>query len=633
MDPYYYITKNPSYKIDTLHEHIHFDKIINSGLEIFTVIESLLHKYNVNVTTKHKILDYACGYGRLAILLALKYNKVYVYDFVKEYCNILSNNASLLNIENIHIFDSSIDITKHKYSLITAIDFLFYYIDSLQEIYLKYLLELLDVNGILCVSLYLHGAGEMKCDVTNLKLYEFGYMNKLSNILRQNDCMLLEYNKDTNIACIKRIKTTNQQYVLTSDKLTITSPRNIPISNKYVLKKKDNDDHDFHCVIYYIDKKCCHIRITRLDDNVGWNFDMTLEIESLDGTFTEQICIKHSDILNDKYVNQKTILNSIELGALNLEYDQVIPKKIIQTMEHNKVSLQHFKTVQTLKELNPEYEYVFYNANDRRNFIKTHFNSDVLDTYDGLLYGAFKADIFRYCYLYIHGGCYIDCKMIGRTPLRNIITSKLTSGICIDRINNAFQNNVILTVPKNPMMKNCIDLCVERFKKKIHQQQNFGSLYHTGPFLFYTAIREHLSEDNLIFRYSCPFHEKNYRNSKIVGNNDGETYFNTFYKNYYDNYSDIHKTQNWCILWANGLIYNSQKYHINNLIIMIHPISYNKCTNDQKNEIEFEKNSDEIFITKPIIEEGLLINIIDDDTNEQITVRVYNKKRTKNQHL
>ena len=420
----------------------------------------------------------------------------------------------------------------------------------------------------------------MVCSVTNLNLYKFGCINKLNNTLKKNNCMLLEYNEETKIACIKRIKTMKiQQYALTSGKKLSTT--NVPISNKYRLIQHVQD-YDFHCVIYYVDKHCCRIVITRLDDNNGWDFDMTLEIESVDGTIKEDISIKHNDIFNDKYVNENTLVRSFELCPLDLDNDQLIPKRIIQTMDNNKVSLQHLKTVQTLKELNPEYEYVFYNASDRRLFIKTHFDSDVLDTYDGLLYGAFKADIFRYCYLYINGGCYIDCKMIGRTPLRNIITSTLKSGICIDRINNAFQNNVILTVPKNPIMKSCIKLCVERFKNKIHIKQNFGSLYHTGPFMFYTAIHDMISEDNLIFRYTCAFYERNYRQSKIVGNKDGVTYFNTFYNKYYENYSEIHNTQNWCTLWENGLIYYSPKYHIDDLIIMIHPISYNKCTVDKK---------------------------------------------------
>ena len=119
MDPYYYITKNPSYKLDTIHEQIHFDKIIRSGVEIFNVIEFLLTKYNITLKN-HNILDYACGYGRLSILLALKYKQVFVYDFVEEYCQILSKNASLLNIDNIHIFDCTMDITKKTYALVTA---------------------------------------------------------------------------------------------------------------------------------------------------------------------------------------------------------------------------------------------------------------------------------------------------------------------------------------------------------------------------------------------------------------------------------------------------------------------------------------------------------------------------------
>ena len=92
---------------------------------------------------------------------------------------------------------------------------------------------------------------------------------------------------------------------------------------------------------------------------------------------------------------------------------------------------------------------------------------DVLDMYDGYVPTAFQADVFRYCYLYIHGGCYIDCKMINRIPLREINNETECNMILTkDRIANAYQNNFIMCIPRHPLMKNAIDLCVKRYNVK-----------------------------------------------------------------------------------------------------------------------------------------------------------------------
>ena len=60
---------------------------------------------------------------------------------------------------------------------------------------------------------------------------------------------------------------------------------------------------------------------------------------------------------------------------------------------------------------NPDWEYHFFDKTARRDFIKDHFPKKVLDAYDTLIPGAYKADLWRYCVLYVNGGVYADCKL------------------------------------------------------------------------------------------------------------------------------------------------------------------------------------------------------------------------------
>ena len=53
--------------------------------------------------------------------------------------------------------------------------------------------------------------------------------------------------------------------------------------------------------------------------------------------------------------------------------------------------------------------------------IKNNFPLKVLNAYDALVPKAFRADLFRYCALYILGGCYVDHKIVARRPFRSVI--------------------------------------------------------------------------------------------------------------------------------------------------------------------------------------------------------------------
>lgn len=63
------------------------------------------------------------------------------------------------------------------------------------------------------------------------------------------------------------------------------------------------------------------------------------------------------------------------------------------------------------------WSYRFYNDSDIHQFLKDYFPPSVLEAYDGLIPGAFKADLFRYCVLLVHGGLYADVDVLLETNL------------------------------------------------------------------------------------------------------------------------------------------------------------------------------------------------------------------------
>ena len=96
---------------------------------------------------------------------------------------------------------------------------------------------------------------------------------------------------------------------------------------------------------------------------------------------------------------------------LKQNYKPIIPLKIFQTWHTKDLPVHMNNRVEHLKKTNPRFEHYLYDDNDCREFIKSHFTIEVLNAYDRLIPGAYKADLWRLCVLYIHGGIYMDIKL------------------------------------------------------------------------------------------------------------------------------------------------------------------------------------------------------------------------------
>ena len=81
-----------------------------------------------------------------------------------------------------------------------------------------------------------------------------------------------------------------------------------------------------------------------------------------------------------------------------------IPKVIIQTGE----SSRNRPVASGWTAANPEYEYKYFDNAACAAFLNNHFGRRAVRAFWGLRPGAFKADLFRYAYLFVHGGVYID---------------------------------------------------------------------------------------------------------------------------------------------------------------------------------------------------------------------------------
>lgn len=101
-----------------------------------------------------------------------------------------------------------------------------------------------------------------------------------------------------------------------------------------------------------------------------------------------------------------------------------IPKIIHQTIKSKEgLHPAYVANIARLKALNPGWEHRLYDDQDIEAFIAADYGADVLATYRRLnpIYGAMRADFFRYLLMHRQGGVYLDIKSSCAHPLDSIL--------------------------------------------------------------------------------------------------------------------------------------------------------------------------------------------------------------------
>ena len=197
------------------------------------------------------------------------------------------------------------------------------------------------------------------------------------------------------------------------------------------------------------------------------------------------IYLDHVDFYNLEKERQEYI-NKFEnyLNNINNNTKILIPKRIIQTWTNKNITLEFQKIVDNWKINNPNYEYILFDDIDCEKFIKDNFDINILNIYNCIIPGAYKADLFRYCYLYIYGGVYIDIDTLCLGKLDDFLLSNIEFIVPIDlnktqnEGNHNLFNSFIASIPKHPILLECINKIVYNVKNNVIP---FSILEFTGP--------------------------------------------------------------------------------------------------------------------------------------------------------
>ena len=256
--------------------------------------------------------------------------------------------------------------------------------------------------------------------------------------------------------------------------------------------------------------------------------------------------------------------------------DQRIPKYIFQTLETNLVPQELYESsTKRWIEMNPGYQYFFFDAVDRREFIKNNCEKFVYEMYEKLIPGAYKADLWRYCVLHKYGGCYVDSQMVPLVPFNEIIENKLSFISAYDRFGDPFGIlcGFLCCTPQHPILQmTIIDTCIMTFFDL------FGSttLDLTGP------GRLGKSASRVMSYKTYPFNEGVFGDVKICSRElpyvtwKNKKLLRIKYKGYTeDKFIVLTGKEPYSILWKQGIVFKPCKKQTK---IMIGPYEKLECS-------------------------------------------------------
>ena len=167
-----------------------------------------------------------------------------------------------------------------------------------------------------------------------------------------------------------------------------------------------------------------------------------------------------------------------------------IPLDIYQTWKTKDLPPKMRECVENLKKKNPEFRHHLYDDEDCYKFIQKNFEPEVAAAYDSLIPGAYKADLWRYCILYKHGGIYLDIKYcnVGDFKLIELTDQEyfVYDSTCYLKTNDTrskvdgIYNALMVCSAGNPKLLNCINKIVENVKNNYYGELELSP---TGPLL------------------------------------------------------------------------------------------------------------------------------------------------------
>jgi mannosyltransferase OCH1-like enzyme len=205
--------------------------------------------------------------------------------------------------------------------------------------------------------------------------------------------------------------------------------------------------------------------------------------------YTESIASSHSSKSSSKRHHSVKSSNSVSsTESKSIIGDVCIPKIIMQTWKNNKVPKKWRPSPESIQRYMPDWKHVLMTDDDNYKFIEEHF-PDFLPYYEDFPYNIQRADAIRACWLYVHGGIYMDLDFEIQQDLSPLFYGNnelyfVASG----NVGSTITNSFMASKPGNPFWLEYI----EEMKKPAPSYawgKHFTVMGTTGPIALNRIVR------------------------------------------------------------------------------------------------------------------------------------------------
>jgi len=167
-----------------------------------------------------------------------------------------------------------------------------------------------------------------------------------------------------------------------------------------------------------------------------------------------------------------------------LSYQGNIPRILFRTIESLDTNFLHWRDCdKKWRDLNPIYSIFWFTNSECDSFLKIYCPERVYDAYRTLVPGAYKADLWRLCILYLYGGVYIDAYATPHVSLddmfRGCISEESSFVSILDSTSfQAVHNGFIACSRHHPFIRKTIENIVQNVESRFYGS---SSLDITGP--------------------------------------------------------------------------------------------------------------------------------------------------------
>lgn len=359
----------------------------------------------------------------------------------------------------------------------------------------------------------------------------------LGNIRTDDKYIILDKQIDTNISIDSHIQ---PRYALNNVKNIKYNPR----LNDWLNKQID---------IKYFSDNCFVLTLVTFGESLGNKETVIYEVNHRQYTHTFTLDKPFRKV--SWLINTEDTLIIIPHARYNFNILQV-------NISHNKsIGLSKFYSIGTILNYIPNINYVLFTDKSAEQFISDKSN-DLLNMYNKLNPGAFKADLFRALYLYVNGGIYFDCKNILFDDISTIFAGSecYTQERAKDMICNGFIYN---SLKNDTKMKAYLAEMIYNIFNNIYTKSHLSI---TGPGLFGKFIKNNIKLIHIL----DDGHE--WMNASYMGYIDGSK--NILLKDSYTNYyleNNYLNTAHYGVLFQNRQVYKPNELFID----------YKKCNGIQ----------------------------------------------------